>query len=163
MPLSDLHDNSTFESFLEQLKVHHNKTNEEIRILAYITDLDAKELFDSMMRFGFETSSRGSIMEVKVTINIPTEEDYLFSNKLMNNYISYYCHYNYKENLFLCFTSETLEVASKTMDKFVNQKSRITLLWIHPLTFNTLYRQIITILNNINSLTIIPQQIFGYL
>jgi hypothetical protein len=143
MPLADLSGNFTFESFLEQLKVHHNETNEEIRILAYITDLDPKALFDSMKRFGFETLSRGSVIEVKVPVTTTSGDGYPFSNKLMNSYVCYYCHYNYKKNLLLCFTSETLEIASKTMDKFVDQKSRVSPLWIHPLTFNTLYRQII--------------------
>jgi hypothetical protein len=67
MPISDLDGSFTFQSFIEHLKIYHNKTNEEIRILAYITDLRREELFGSMERFGFDVTNHGLINEVKIT------------------------------------------------------------------------------------------------
>lgn len=130
MPLSGLEGKFTFASFLDRLKTHYLNTNEEIRILAYVTDLDPKELFESMKRFsGFAVSSLGDIVEVKT------------SN--LGFFSTYYYHYDYSKNLLLCFTSDTLEDAGKTMDRFVNQKYRISPLWIHPIQFDKICRKII--------------------
>lgn len=134
MPLSDLEGKFTFESFLARLKTHCLNTNEEIRILAYVTDLKPEELFDSMKRFGFIVSDHGDIIEVRA--------NYITMGNI-ESYSTYYYRYDFKSSLLLCFTSDTLEVASKTMDRFVNQKHRIYQLWIHPLEFSKICQKII--------------------
>lgn len=154
MPLSSLQGTFTFESFLEHLKVHHRETNEEIRVLAYIADLAPSELVDSLKRFGFEVASLGEIIEVR-RIRHP-EDELEEKNSPPNEEISdreskdklsrtstYYCHYNYKKNLLLCFTSDTLEDASNTIDRFVHQRAKISPLWIDPVTFDKIRRQLI--------------------
>lgn len=135
MPLLGLEGKFTFESFLTRLKTHCLTTNEEIRILAYVTDLDPKELFESMKRFGFMVSDLGDIVEVKT--------NYTKINDNLEIYSTYYYRYDFSKNLLLCFTSDTLEEARITMDKFVNQKYRISQLWIHPVEFNKISQKII--------------------
>jgi hypothetical protein len=55
----------------------------------------------------------------------------------------YHCNYNYERNLLICFTSEALEETDKTIGKFVEQRNRITSLWISPVVFDKITRQII--------------------
>lgn len=134
MPLKDLKGDFTFGTFISTLKTHCVNTNEEIRILAYITDLEQQELFDSMKRFGFKVAKLGDVVEVKTNYQEMGEFEI---------YSTYYYHYDFQRNLLLCFTSDTLEETSKTMDRFVNQRYRIFPLWIQPLLFNKISQKII--------------------
>ncbi len=137
MPLSGLIGNFHIEKFLDYIKNNYIINNEEIRILAYVTDLSHDDLFDSISRFsGFPTISHGDIVEVKIQktkIDIGDE----------NAYSIYYCYYDHSNFLLLCFTSDTLEEIGKTMDKFVNYKNNIFPLWINPFIFDKIRNQII--------------------
>jgi hypothetical protein len=145
MPLSGLTNDLTFERFIDDLRHHQQRTNEEIRILAYITDLGEKELYDSMQRFGFDINRYGAIVEV-ITENIQEQNETLDNDlpaEMTSRKSVYYCYYDTRKNLLLCFTYDTLEEVGKRMDKYVNQKRGIAPLWIHPLTFNKVRRQIV--------------------
>ncbi|MGI0012305.1 MAG: hypothetical protein ACREBU_02520 [Nitrososphaera sp.] len=145
MSLGDLSGSHTFESFLDLLKVHHRDTGEEIRILAYVSDLEAKDLFNYMNRYpSFSIRQLGEIIQVRIQSGSdkdePTEE---WPEAKGYQDSLYFCHYNTTKNLLLCFTTETLEMAGRTMDRFANHTSGIFPLWIHPMTLNAVRRQIL--------------------
>jgi hypothetical protein len=143
MSLGGLSGKHTFESFLDVLKMHHRDTGDEIRIMAYVSDFSPSELVDVMSRHhDFHVKELGDIIEVKVEAPITDEKtDEQPSDKPADD--TYYCHYNYKNSLLLCFTTATLDVAEKAIGKFVRRTSRIFPLWIHPLTFDMIRRQIV--------------------
>lgn len=102
-----------------------------------------------MKRFGFDIIQHGSIVEVKTgSISIGEEIEGAGSERLALGILPsisiYYCHYDYERNLLLCFTSEALEETEKNIGRFVEQRSRITSLWISPLIFSKIMRQIIS-------------------
>jgi hypothetical protein len=145
MPLCSLNGDFTFETFVERLRLFYNETNEEIRILAYITNLKSEELFNSMKRFGFDIILHGSVAELNVS-NLRRREslkshDYSITTEPSNSV--YYCYHDYERNLFLCFTSDTLEETEKTMGKFVQQRKGITSLWVRPTIFEEIKQKII--------------------
>lgn len=129
MHLSNLNEVFTFDSFVQCIKQYTSK-NEEIRIFAYITNLERTKLFDFMNRFGFSIRQLGDIIELKLTSGEKNENDSIF-----------YCHI--KENLVLCFTSYSFEDGEKTIDKFVSQHNGIYPLWIQPDTFDWISRSIL--------------------
>jgi hypothetical protein len=154
MPLQGLAGKHTFESFLDLVKVHHRNTNEEIRILAYVSNLTPERLFDSMKRFPtFNVTELGEIVEVRIerssssdSESKPREEESsdteTASAQTSTATSTYYCHFNRKRGLLLCFTTDTLEEAGRTMDRFVNHTNGIFPLWIHPITFDKIRREI---------------------
>jgi hypothetical protein len=162
MPLAGLTGTLTFENFIDILKVYHKESNDEIRILAYVSDLMPQVLFDMIRRSPiFNVTDLGDIIEVKAdkadNINSKSDEEtvtlsYEDESKRNNNGNTsvYYCHYNHKRGLLLCFTSDTLEDAGRTMDRFVGHTKGIFPLWIHPVTFDRIRRQILN--NNPNSI-----------
>lgn len=135
MPLDGLSGNLTFTSFLEKLKFHQKSSNEEVRILTYITNLRPEDLFGSMTRFGFKVERLGEIVKVSIQDSITQEPESKPS--------LYYCYYDIQRSLLLCFTYDTIEEAGKRMDKFVNQRPGIVPIWIHPLTFEKVRRQLL--------------------
>src|SRR5690606_24673163 len=151
MPLQGLDGKHTFESFLDLVKVHHRNTNEEIRILAYVANLTPERLFDSMKRFPtFHVTELGEIVEVRIerspanseTKTRGEESDNHAASSAQPSTSTYYCHFNRRRGLLLCFTTDTLEEAGRTMDRFVNHTNGIFPLWIHPITFDKIRREI---------------------
>ncbi len=153
MPLQGLAGKHTFESFLDLIKVHHRTTNEEIRILAYVSNLTPERLFDSMKRFHtFHVTELGEIVEVRIERSSSdsepkTRDEEPSTSETMTTQPStstYYCHFNRRRGLLLCFSTDTLEEAGRTMDRFVNHTNGIFPLWIHPITFDKIRRDILS-------------------
>ncbi len=153
MPLQGLTGKLTFESFLDSVKLHHRNTNEEIRILAYVSNLTPERLFDSMKRFQtFNVTELGEIVEVRVerlsssdsgsALGEKSNDSETALAKISSTSSTYYCHFNRRRGLLLCFTTDTLEEAGRTMDRFVNHTNGIFPLWIHPITFDKIRREI---------------------
>lgn len=131
MRLNSLEGNFTFETFLDFVRNYHTQNGGEIRIFAYITDLNANKLKSLMSRFGFRVKELGEIFEVKASYSTAESE----------NSTTFYCHLDNK--LLLCFSSDTIDDANRTIDKFVNQQNGINLLWINPLAFDEIRKKIL--------------------
>lgn len=145
MPLCSLDGDFTFERFVEWLKLFYKQTNEEIRILAYITSLRSEELFNFMKRFGFDVVLHGDIAELNASnlhIRESTESHHYSMNAKPSTSV-YYCYHDYERNLFLCFTSDALEETDKTIGRFVQQRKGITPLWISPTVFDEIKNKIV--------------------
>lgn len=146
MVLAGLKGDFEFESFIDYLKNANIQSNEEIRILAYISDLTPEDLFDSIKRFnGFRIKQLGEITEVSVD---KTKEKYSETGDDITSYSYYYCYYEFKKNLLLCFTTDTIEEIDKTLEKFINHKKNIFPLWIPPLLFDEIRRDITNTYSN---------------
>jgi hypothetical protein len=131
MPLAGLQGKLSFERFLEYIKSYHLETGDEIRIFAYITDLQAERLKSLIERYGFQVKDLGDVFEVKAS----------YSTLESQNSTTFYCRLDKK--LLLCFTSDTIDDANRTIDKFVNQQNGIFPLWIHPVAFDNIRRKIL--------------------
>ncbi|WP_415282235.1 hypothetical protein [Candidatus Nitrososphaera sp. FF02] len=137
MPLKGLSGSLSFVSFLDKLKFHQKSSNEEVRILTYITNLPSNDLFESMTRFGFKVEYLGEIVQVSIQDPNSDGQDGDVQPSI------YYCYHDTQRSLLLCFTYDTIEEAIKKMDKFVNQRRGIAPIWIHPLTFDKIRKQIL--------------------
>ncbi len=84
-----------------------------------------------MSKFGFGIRQLGEIFEVRANHLTPES----------HSAITFYCHLD--DKLLLCFSTDTFDDVTKTLDRFVSQQNGIYSLRIHPLAFNNIREKIL--------------------